>query len=185
MDFISTLWMPILLSAVFVFIASSIIHMFLGYHAGDYKPLPDEDRKMDALRDLNIPPGHYALPKAGSMKEFNSESFQARIKKGPVMFLHVRQPGAGMGKNLVQWFIYCIVVSFFAAYIGSHTLAAGADYLVVHRVIGAAAFMGYGLGIFQDAIWDGRGWRSAWVGAFDALVFAFVTGGTFGWLWPS
>ena len=184
MEFLSTLWMPILLSAVFVFIASSIIHMFLGYHASDFDKLPEEDRTMDALRALNIPPGHYIMPKAGSMKEFKTPAFQEKLDKGPAVFMHVRKHEKGMAKNLIQWFVYCIVISFFSAYIGSHTVSQGSDYLVVFRVIGATAFMGYGLGMFQDAIWGSRSWNATWKGAFDALIFALLTGGTFGWLWP-
>lgn len=183
MEFLSALWMPILLSAVFVFIASSIIHMMLGYHASDFEKLPDEDATMDAVRKLNIPPGHYMMPKAGSMKEFKSEVFQAKLNKGPAAFMHVRQPQAGMAKNLIQWFVYCAVISFFSAYVASHTVGQGADYLVVFRVVGATAFMGYGLGVFQDAIWGSRSWNSTWKSAFDALIFALLTAGTFGWLW--
>ena len=41
---ISALWLPILLSAVIVFVASSIIHMVLPVHRGDYRKLPEEDR---------------------------------------------------------------------------------------------------------------------------------------------
>ena len=184
MDFISTLWMPILLSAVFVFIVSSIIHMVLGYHASDYKQVPDEDRVMDTLRGLNIPPGDYAVPKAQSMKDMNSESFKAKMAKGPVMMMHVRKPGIGMGSSLVQWFLYSVVVSIFTAYIVFHTISADAEYLTVHRIAGCAAFMGYGLGIIQDAIWHSKGWGATWKSVFDALVYGLVTGGTFGWLWP-
>jgi len=184
MDFISALWMPILLSAVFVFIVSSIIHMVLGYHASDTKQLPNEDQAMDTLRGLNIPPGHYSVPKANSMKEVKTEAFKAKMAKGPVMFMHVNKPGMSMGQSLLQWFVYCIVVSIFAAYIASHTLNPAADYLTVHRVVGCAAFMGYGLALFQDAIWHSKGWGATWKGVFDALIFGLVTGGTFGWLWP-
>src|SRR5688572_27389358 len=127
MEFISTLWMPILLSAVFVFIASSIIHMVLGYHANDHQKLPDEDRTMDALRALNIPPGHYAMPKPNSMKDYKTEAFKAKLARGPVMFMHVYRSDMGMGKSLVQWFIYCIVVGIFAAYVGSHTISPDAE----------------------------------------------------------
>ncbi len=184
MEFLSTLWMPILLSAVFVFIVSTIIHMFLGYHASDYQKLADEDGAMNTLRGLNIPAGHYVMPKASSMKEFSSPEHKAKMQKGPVMFMHVRRPDAGMGSSMVQWFIYCVVVSVFSAYLAAHTVHAEADYLIVFRVVGCAAFMGYGLAIFQEAIWGGRSWRSAWLGAFDALVYGLVTAGTFGWLWP-
>ena len=184
MDFLSTLWMPILLSAVFVFIVSSIIHMVLGYHASDHKKLSNEDQVMDTMRAHNIPPGHYAMPKPGSMKEMSTPAFKAKMERGPVMFLNVRGPGMGMGKALVQWFIYCIVVSVFAAYIGSHTINPGADYLTVDRVVGCAAFMGYGLGLVQDAIWGSKSWSATGKSLFDALIYGFVTGGTFGWLWP-
>jgi hypothetical protein len=184
MEFISALWMPILLSAVFVFIVSSIIHMVLGYHAGDYKQLPDEDRAMDTIRGLNIPPGDYAMPKPKSMKDMNTDAFKAKIAKGPVMIMRVRKPGGGMGSNLVQWFVYCLVVSIFAAYIAYHTLNPAEEYLTVHRVVGCAAFMGYGLGLFQESIWHAKGWGSTWRSVFDALIFGLVTGGTFGWLWP-
>lgn len=184
MEFITTLWMPILLSAVFVFIVSSIIHMVLGYHANDYVRVPDEDRTMDALRGLNIPPGHYVVPKANSMKDHNSEAFKAKLAKGPVMFMHVLPPGISMGKSLVQWFLYTIVVGVFAAYVGSHTLAPAAEYLTVHRVVGCAAFMGYGLAHLQEAIWNNKSWGATWKSLLDALIYGFVTGGTFGWLWP-
>jgi len=185
MEFLTTLWMPILLSAVFVFIVSSLVHMVLGYHAGDYQKLSNEDRVMDALRDLNIPPGHYMMPKASGMKDFKTEAFKAKMEKGPMMSMHVRGPGMSMGASLVKWFVYCVVVGFFAAYLGAHTLPIDAPYLKVFQIVGCTAFMGYGLGLFQEAIWMGRSWRSTWAGVFDALLYALVTAGTFGWLWHS
>lgn len=184
MEFLASLWMPILLSAVFVFIVSSIIHMVLGYHAKDYKKLPDEERTMDVMRDLNIPPGHYMMPKAESMKHFNTPDFKAKMAKGPVMMLNLRKPNMSMGSSLVRWFLFCVLVGIFSAYISSHTLAPGEDYLTIHRVVGCTAFMGYGLALLSDAIWGGRSWGATWRGLFDALVYGLVTGGTFGWLWP-
>lgn len=183
MDFITSLWMPILLSAVFVFIVSSIIHMVLGYHASDFKRVPNEDHVMDTMRNLNIPPGHYAMPKADSMKDFKTEAFKAKMEKGPQLFMHIRQPGSGMGKNLLQWFLFLLLVNIFVAYITSHTVNPDADYLTVHRIAGCVGFMGYGLALFQDAIWDGKSWSATWKMLFDALVYGLVTGGTFGWLW--
>ncbi len=183
MSFIITLWMPILLSAVFVFIASSVIHMVLGYHASDFKQLPEEDKAMDTLRALHLPPGQYAMPKANSMKDFGSDTFKAKMKKGPVIFMNVRQPSMGMGKSLVLWFLYSVVVGIFTAYIGSHTLGPDADYLVVFRIMGCTAFMGYGLALFHDAIWLSRSWNATLKLVFDAFVYALLTAGTFGWLW--
>ena len=45
---VTALWLPILLSAVIVFVASSIIHMVLPFHRKDYRPVPSEDGVMDA-----------------------------------------------------------------------------------------------------------------------------------------
>ena len=52
MTALTALWLPILLSAVFVFIASSIIHMAPLWHRGDYPALPNQDRILDALRPM-------------------------------------------------------------------------------------------------------------------------------------
>ena len=51
---LAALWLPIILAAVIVFIASSILHMVLPYHRGDYKKLPDEDKVSAALRDAGV-----------------------------------------------------------------------------------------------------------------------------------
>lgn len=183
MEFITTLWLPIILSAVFVFIVSALIHMVLGYHANDFQQLPDEDRAMDTMRPLNIPPGNYISPKASSMKEMGTEEFKAKVTKGPVMFLTVRDGNMSMGKNLFQWFLYCIVVSIFSAYLGVHAVGPEGNYLDVFRFVGCAAFMGYSLALFQESIWMGRNWGATLKNVFDGLIFALVTAGTFGWLW--
>ena len=37
---LAALWLPILLSAVIVFVVSSILHMALPFHKNDYRQLP-------------------------------------------------------------------------------------------------------------------------------------------------
>ena len=44
---LTSLWLPILLSAIVVFILSSVIHMFLGYHNSDYARLPGDRLDVD------------------------------------------------------------------------------------------------------------------------------------------
>ncbi len=90
---LSALWLPILLSAVFVFVASSILHMALPWHKSDYKTLPNEDKAMDALRALAIPPGDYMVPRPSSRADMSSPAFAAKLKKGPVMVLTVMPSG--------------------------------------------------------------------------------------------
>src|SRR6202795_482935 len=96
------LWVPILLSSVIVFAVSSVIHMFTPWHKGDYPKVPNEDKVMDALRPLNIPPGDYMFPRPANMQDMSSPEFTAKRTKGPVMIVTVLPNGpVGMGKELV------------------------------------------------------------------------------------
>ncbi|MGQ0736860.1 MAG: hypothetical protein ACT4QD_24810, partial [Acidobacteriota bacterium] len=83
---VTALWLPILLSAVIVFIASSIIHMLLPYHRTDWKKLAAEDEVMNALRPFKIPPGDYLMPCAGSPDAMKDPAFMEKMNKGPVAF---------------------------------------------------------------------------------------------------
>jgi len=61
-----------------------------------------------------------------------------------------------MGSSLMQWFVYCIVVGVFAAYVASRALEPGAHYLSVFRFVGTVAAAGYGLAFLQNSIWYKR-----------------------------
>ena len=182
---ILSLWLPILLSAVSVFIISSIIHMALGYHANDYKALPSEKDVMDDLRKYNIPPGDYHFPRPNNMKDMSSQEFLAKLRLGPVGLLTIKQrQNASMAKELVLWFIYSIIVGIFAAYVAGRALEPGAHYLAVFRFAGVTAFVGYSLALLQNSIWFNKSWSATIKSMFDGLVYALFTAGIFGWLWP-
>ena len=86
---ITALWLPILLSAVIVFVASSIIHMVLPIHKSDYRKLPEEDRVLDAIRAAGVTPGRiYHFPYT-THKEMKSPEAVERFKRGPVGLLTV------------------------------------------------------------------------------------------------
>ncbi|MBI1796957.1 MAG: hypothetical protein HY076_05845 [Candidatus Eisenbacteria bacterium] len=179
------LWLPMLLSAVFVFVASSIIHMMLGYHAADYRHVPAEDDVMEALRKFNIPPGDYMVPRPESMKAMKDPAFMEKFKKGPRFMMTLFPPSdGGFAMQLVQWFIYSLVVSLIAAYVTGRALGPGAPYLKVFRFAGTTAFCCYAVGLWQDSIWYRRNWGTTLRYTFDGLVYAGLTAGTFGWLWP-
>ncbi|HEX9654007.1 MAG TPA: hypothetical protein VGA99_09870 [bacterium] len=183
---IMSLWLPILLSAVFVFAVSSIIHMVLPYHRNDFLKLPSEDEVLAALGKFNIPPGDYVFPYAGSMEAMKNPEHIEKLKKGPVAFITVLPNGLpSMGSSLVQWFLYSVLVAIFAAYVSGRTVGADAHYLEVLRVAGTVAFAAYGLGLLQNSIWYKRNWTATLKSVFDALIYGMVTAGTFGWLWPS
>ena len=182
---IMSLWIPILLSAVIVFVVSSIIHTVLTYHRTDFAKVPAEDEVMEALRRFDIPPGDYVIPCPGSHKDMNTPEFLEKVTKGPVAFVTVMPSGPpSMRKSLVQWFVYCVVVGIFAAYIAGRALEPGAHYLAVFRFAGATAFVGYALALAQSSIWYKRAWSSTLKSTFDGLLYGLLTAGTFGWLWP-
>ena len=185
MVYLPQLWLPILLSAVIVFVASSIIHMALPLHKNDYRKLPDEEKVMDALRAAGVTPGPaYHFPHC-THKEMKSPEMQEKFKKGPVGFLTLLPSGpVNMGKFLGLWFLFCLIVAVFTAYLTGRTVAPGTQYLLVFRVAGTVAFMGYGLGHFADSVWKGQTWGVTFKHMFDGLIYALLTAGTFGWLWP-
>lgn len=181
---LSALWLPILLAAVLVFIASSIIHMALPYHKTNYRQLPDEDKVRAAIRSAGATPGLYNLPFC-TQKTMNSAETKAKFEEGPVGHIILLPNGpVSMGKYLGLWFAYCLVVGFFVAYLAAHTVVHGAPYRHVFRVVGSAAFLAYGIGTLANGIWKGFPWKMVLFETFDGLIYALLTAGTFGWLWP-
>ena len=181
---LTSLWLPILLSAVAVFIASSLVHMALQYHHSDYRKLPSEDGVMDALRKFNIPPGDYLIPRAANNAEMRSAEFKEKFKRGPVAMLTFMTGELAIGKRLLQWFVYLVVISIFAGYVAGRALGPGAAAANVCRFASTVAFAGYGLGQWQNSIWYSRSWATTLRYTFDSLVYALLTGLVFGWLWP-
>ena len=185
MTALTVLWLPILVSAVFVFIASAIIHMGPFWHRGDYPAVPDQDPVMDALRPFNIPPGDYMLPRPANRADMNTPEYKTKLERGPILIMSVfPRGGISMGKTMPLWFVYCLVVSYFAAYIAGRALAPGVDYLEVFPFAGATAFIGYCVALWQMSIWYGRGWRYSIIYTIDGLIYSLLTAGVFGWLWP-
>jgi len=183
---IVSLWMPVLAAAVLVFAASSVIHMLLGYHRNDYRAIPQEDQIQLALSPFDIPPGDYMLPCAGSMDEMNAPEFKAKVERGPVALMTVMEPASvyNMGPQLAQWFVYLVMVGVVTAYVAGRTVGPGAEYLTVFRLTGTVAFACYAMSLPQGSIWYKRSWGSTARSMFDGLVYALLTAGAFGWLWP-
>lgn len=186
MTALSALWLPILVSAVAVFVVSSIIHMTPLWHKTDYPLYPGQDRVLDALRPIGIPPGDYMMPRPTSTAEMRSPEFVEKMKRGPAIVMTVLPPWSGsMTTNLAQWFVYCLVVSVFAAYITAAALPPGTATLgAICRFAGTTAFIGYTLALWQMSIWYRRAWGMTLKSTFDGLIFAAATCGVFIWLWP-
>ena len=183
MAFLVDLWLPIVLSAVFVFLVSSVVHMLLPLHANDMAALPDEDDVLEALRKHGLKPGEYMFPRPQSMKDMQTPEMLAKYEAGPVGSMTVVANGPmAMGRSLLQWFAYCLVISTFVAYVASFAQGVGGDYMDVFRLTGTVAFLAYGTSNVTNSIWKGASWTTTWKFAFDGLLYGLTTAGTFAWL---
>lgn len=183
---IPELWIPILVSTVFVFLASWVIHMLPLWHKNDFPQIPNEDKVRDAIRPLAIPPGEYMIPRCNNPKQMKDPAFIEKLKTGPVVFLTVYPNEVfKMGPSLIQWFIYCVVVGVFSAYVAGRALTPGAENLEVFRFAGVTAFFCYTVASWQASIWFKRSWAYTAKMTLDGLIYGLVTAWTFCWLWPS
>lgn len=183
---LTSLWLPILLGAVAVFIASSLIHMLFRWHNADYRKLPNEDDVRAVIRKGAPAPGQYVVPHCLDMKELQSPEMQQKFVDGPNALLWIRANGKqAMGPMLGQWFALNLLVAFLIAYIAAHTLAAGAAPMQVLRVTAAIGFLAYAVGSISDGVWFYKPWSAVGKDLLDALIYGFAGGAAFAFLWPA
>ena len=182
---LAQIWLPIVLGAVGAFVASSILHMVLQFwHRPDYHGFSNEDEVRAAIRKGSSQPGMYMVPWCPPEK-MKDPAVLAKFSEGPVGLFILRAPGPmGMGKSLGLWFGFCLLISLFAGYLGSATLAAGTDGMQVFRVTTTAAVMGFALGALPNHIWWGEPGRATAKMVIDGIVYACIVGAMFAWLWP-
>ena len=180
------LWLPILVAAVFVFVLSSLFHMVIPLHKGDYAKLPAEDAMLAALREHGLRPGDYAFPLASSMKEMATPEMIEKLNRGPVGFMHVLPNGPmAMGKNLGAWFLYSVLIGVFVAYAASLSMPRAVDGMLAFRFTAAIATLAYATANVPASIWQGQRWTVTAKFAVDGLVYGLATGAAFAWLWPA
>jgi hypothetical protein len=182
---VTELWLPILIAAVLVFVASSVIHMALGYHKGDYRKAPREDDLMAAMRPFHLEPGDYSMPRPASMADLKTPEYQKKWAAGPVVFFTVLPNDThGMAAQFVGWFVYSLFIGMVGAYVTGLAYGPGADYMHIFRMATTVTFIGYAGALPSYSIWYKRSWRTTFVGMVDGLIYGMVTAGTLGWLWP-
>jgi hypothetical protein len=181
-----SLWLPVVLSSVAIFMISAILHMALKYHRADHKQLPDEENVREALRKAGAAPGMYMTPYCKDQAQMKDPAFQEKFTKGPIAILAVMPSGqVNMGKHLGLWFGLTLLTSFVAAYVARMVLQPGAEHaMTAFRITGTVAFAAYGLGQISDSIWKAQPWPNTMRHMIDAIVYAVVTGAIFCFLWP-
>jgi hypothetical protein len=182
---LAQLWLPIVLSAVLVFVVSSLIHMVLKYHSSEYKKLSNEDAVRAAINAGSPVPGQYIIPYVVGASEMKSPAVAQKLTEGPNGQLVLRAPGLPkMGSFMGQWFVYTLVISLLTALVAAHTVSFGAGHPYIFHVVGLVAFLGYAGSQAQFSIWAGQPWSSTLKAIFDGLIYALVTAETFSLLWP-
>lgn len=185
MNAIANLWMPILLTAVLVFFASSLIHMVFKWHNSDYRKFDNEDEVRAAVR-ASTPPGQYCFPHCVDMKDMASEEMMKKFTEGPIGFVTISPAGPPtMGKKLVQWFIYSLLIAAIAGCLTFGAYPAGnASAKAAGHMVGLISFLAYVGGSVQMGIWMGKPWGSVGKDALDGLIYGIVSALVFWWLWP-
>lgn len=178
MEFLTALWMPILVSSVVVWIVSAITHMALPFHKNDFSRLPDEEKVRGSL--AGVPGGNYMFPYC-TQQEMNSPEFKEKLKSGPSGTVMVSSGEINMGQNLLLTLLCYILIGIFVAYLGHHSIPGSAPYLEKFRFAGTVALAGHTLGWLPFAVWYRN--IKVWPNVFDGVVYALVTAGIFGWLW--
>jgi hypothetical protein len=181
---LSSLWLPIVLAAVAVFIASFLAWVISPHHKKDWVGVPDEGGFMEALRGLNVPPGQYVFPYCPNPASMKEPEKKARWEQGPYGTLNVWRGKPNMARNLVLTFLFFLLASVFVAYLASRTLSPASEYLEVFRVTGVAAILAYCFAFIPNAIWFGRSLRSVVMDVVDGVIYGLLTAGIFAWLWP-
>ena len=182
---IAALWLPILLAAVLVFVASTLVHMVFKWHNSDYRKLPNEDAVRDVVRAGAPTPGQYFMPHCADHKLMRTPEFQQKFAEGPIALMTVRPNGfPGMGGALFQWFLLSLFIAAVAACVATLGLPAGAPFATVFWTTAWVAFMAYGAGSVRDAVWMGKPWSAVAKDLLDAVIYAALTGGAIAWLWP-
>lgn len=181
---IPSLYLPIVVSAGLCWVAGALIWMVMPWHRSDFRALANEDAVADALRGAS--PGQYSIPYFADQKSMADPANAEKWSRGPIAFITVGPNGMpSMGRGMLLSFFYYLLVSVFVAYVTGRTALPGPQYLEIFQIAGAVSFAAYGFAIIQDAVWFARPWSNVGKGLFDALIYACITGGAFGWLWPS
>ena len=183
MDLVS-LWLPILLSAVAVWIVSAVVWMALPHHKNDFIALPDEDGFMDDLRKRGIKPGNYVFPDFRKRDSMETDKVKNALQQGPVGHLSLWQPPLTMGGKMIGTFIVYLVVSALIAYLARVALPTPAPFAKVFQVVATAGVLAYSFSFIPNSIWFGSYKRTIAAGFIDGIVYGLITGAIFAWRWP-
>jgi hypothetical protein len=184
MDMLLDLWLPIVISTVACFVASSIIWMALPHHKADMKALPEEGVMDRALGEMKLEPGGYYIPNCSDKEKFKGDEFKARWNNGPWAFLQIPAGRPSFAKNLAVTLVEFLVIAIFIGYLAGASIPAGAEYLHVFQIVGTAGVLAHVLGTIHHEFFQMKTVRHVAFCMFDGVVYALITAGIFAAFWP-
>lgn len=186
MNALLSLWLPIILSAVVVFVISSLIHMVIKWHGPDYRGFSNEDAVRAAINAGKPTPGRYVIPWCRDMKEMGTDAMLQKYRDGPIGQIVLAPNGVpGIGKSLGLWFLFSLAVAVIGALLATQLFGLDpARGRAAAKLVGAVSFLAYGFGTITESIWASRPWTSSAKYLLDAALYAVGSGLVFGWLWP-
>jgi len=181
-----SLWLPILLSAVVVFVVSSLIHMVFKWHASDYRGFGNEEEVRASVRAKQPSPGLYAVPYCDDVAKMGSAEMLRKYEEGPVCQVLIGPKGVpNMGKTLGLWFLWALVISLVAAFLTVRFVGvAPGQALVVAQSVASITFVAHGFGTVCESIWMLRPWSTSAKNLMDAALYSVGSGLVFYWLAP-
>ncbi|HZW07400.1 MAG TPA: hypothetical protein VFF65_09765 [Phycisphaerales bacterium] len=189
MDFLTNLWLPIVVSGAVVWIASAVAWMAVGHHKKDRDPVPGgrEQELMDAITRMSIPPGNYGFPDFCQHDKLPRKERMAAMKalydRRPMGLLRVWGE-MNMGVNMLLTFVFYLVTSAVIGYLAWATLPQGAPFAKVFQVIATAGILAYCFASFPGDLWFQKKRRAMAMDWIDGIVFGLITAAVFAWLWP-
>ncbi len=182
---LSALWIPVVVSAVVVFVASFLAWMVLPHHKADIKTLPEEQALVDLLERLKPAPGTYMWPGCRSGESMNSDAYKARYAAGPWGSINVQAKQPNFGMNLTLTFAFYIVLSVAVAFVTAQAVERDAEFLAVFKVTAVVAILGYCAGQIPGALFMGKPTRFVMTDLADGVVYGLLTAMIFAATWPA
>lgn len=187
MDFLTHLWLPILLSAAAVWFISALCWMAIGHHNKDTQGLPNEDAFINFIKTQGIKPGNYGFPDFQKCKTLTKEERAAQVEAmrggAPMGLLNVWAP-FNMARNMILTFVTCLVVSVLIAYLGAAAMGWNQPFAKVFQVTGTAGILAYCFASIPNDIWFQKSPRAMLTCFIDGAVFGLATGAIFAAMWP-
>lgn len=185
MEFITELWLPIILATAACFILSSLAWTVLPHHRGDFRQVKDFDALTQALKAQGLQPGFYMFPYTDDQKAMRTPEFQELYARGPWGTLNLWPAKPAMGRNLVITFLYFLIVSAAIAFVGYESLGPGADAMRVFLITAIVGVLAYCASGILNTIWFRVPFRNILSNLADGVAYALATGALFAWLWPA